>query len=111
MSMIFENSFLISDDIFMIYEDTFLIDENVLLIYEDTFLIDENAYLIHQDTFLIDENAFLIYEDTFLIPLWWCREGGCDNDEALPSRLLCRDDRQRIGNPRNGASSILYILM
>ena len=83
MPMIFENSFLISDDIFMIYEDTFLIDENVLL----------------------------IYEDTFLIPLWWCREGGCDNDEALPSRLLCRDDRQRIGNPRNGASSILYILM
>ena len=83
MSMIFENSFLISDDIFMIYEDTFLIDENVLL----------------------------IYEDTFLIPLWWCREGGCDNDVALPSRLLCRDDRQRIGNPRNGASSISYILM
>ena len=83
MSMILENAFMISDDTFMIYEDTFLIDENVLL----------------------------IYEDTFLIPLWWCREGGCDNDEALPSRLLCRDDRQRIGNPRNGASSILYILM
>ena len=84
-SMIFENAFMISDDTFMIYDDT--------------FLIDENAFLIYEDTFLIDENVLLIYEDTFLIPLWWCREGGCDNDVALPSRLLCRDDRQRIGNP------------